>query len=53
MNGKGQILTALQEEFNRWQELLASLSKAQITAPLLPSPWSVKDVIAQRMNRPK
>jgi hypothetical protein len=46
MNQKEQILTALREEFDRWQELLASLSKEQIAAPLLPSPWSVKDVIA-------
>ena len=46
MNHKTQILTALTEVFNRWQELLASLSEAQTNAPLLPSPWTVKDVVA-------
>ena len=46
MNDKQQILTALREEFNRWEELLASLSEEQITAPHLPSDISIKDVIA-------
>jgi len=46
MNDKQQILTTLREEFNRWEELLASLSEVQITAPHLPSNWSIKDVIA-------
>jgi hypothetical protein len=42
---KQQILAALTEEFNRWQELLASLSEEQITDPLVPSAWSVRDVL--------
>jgi len=46
MNGKQQILTTLSEEFSRWEELLASLSEAQITAPQLPAHLSLKDVIA-------
>jgi len=46
MNDKKQILTMLKEEFNRWEELLASLSEEQITAPPLPSNLSIKDVIA-------
>jgi hypothetical protein len=46
MNDKQQILTTLREEFTRWEELLASLSEQQITAPLLPSHWSIKDEIA-------
>jgi len=46
MNDKHQLLTALREEFNRWEELLGSLSEEQITAPLLPKNWSIKDVIA-------
>ncbi|MFZ2095331.1 MAG: ClbS/DfsB family four-helix bundle protein [Anaerolineales bacterium] len=29
-----------------WQELLASLSEEQITEPLRPSTWTVKDVVA-------
>jgi hypothetical protein len=46
MNDKQQILTALREEFNRWEALLAGLSEEQITAPQLPENWSIKDVIA-------
>lgn len=46
MNEKREILTALQEEFNRWQGVLASLSEAQITAPQLDENWSIKDVVA-------
>jgi hypothetical protein len=46
MNDKQQILTMLKEEFTRWEELLASLSEAQITAPHLPANLSSKDVIA-------
>ena len=37
---KQHILAALSEEFNRWEELLAGMSEAQITAPQLPSNWS-------------
>jgi hypothetical protein len=43
---KQHILAALREEFNRWEELLASMSEAQITTPQLPSHWSIKDDIA-------
>jgi hypothetical protein len=46
MSDKHQILTTLRAEFTRWEDLLASLSEAQITAPLLPDNWSIKDVIA-------
>ena len=46
MNMKEHILTALREQFDRWEELLASISEEQINAPLLPSEWSIKDVIA-------
>ena len=46
MNMKDHILTALRENYDRWEELLASLSEEQITAALKPSEWSVKDVIA-------
>ena len=46
MNMKEHILTALREQFDRWEELLASMSEEQIKAPLLPSEWSIKDVIA-------
>ena len=46
MNMRDHILTALREQLNRWEELLASMSEEQITAPLLPFHWSIKDVIA-------
>jgi len=43
---KTHILGALREQFNRWEELVASLSEAQITAPQLAANWSIKDVMA-------
>jgi len=46
MNDKQQILTALQAVFSRWQELLVSLNDEQLTQPLIPSTWTVKDVVA-------
>ena len=46
MNDKEQAITALREEFNRWEELIASLSEERINAPLLSSGQSIKDVIA-------
>jgi hypothetical protein len=46
MDMKEHILTALREQFDRWEELLTSMSEVQIKAPLLPSEWSIKDVIA-------
>jgi hypothetical protein len=45
MNMKEHILLALSEQFERWEDLLASLSEPQLQVPLTPSPWSVKDVI--------
>jgi hypothetical protein len=49
MSDKQHIPTMLREEFQRWEELLASLSEEQITAPQLPADWSIKDVIAHLM----
>jgi hypothetical protein len=46
MNMQEHILAALREEFDRWEELLASMSDEQLAASLLPSSWSIKDVIA-------
>ncbi len=46
MNMKEHILTALREEFNRWEELLASMGEEQITGLHVLSDWSIKDVIA-------
>ena len=45
MNMKEHILTALREQFSRWEELLASLSDKQITTPNFDYDWSIKDVI--------
>ena len=45
MNMRDHILAALREQFERWEELLASLSEEQITAPRFDLDWSIKDVI--------
>ena len=46
MNMKEHILAALEEELNRWEDLLVSMNEAQITAPRLPDHRSIKDVVA-------
>ena len=46
MNMKDHILAALREQFESWDELLASLSEEQITSPQFDFDWSIKDVIA-------
>lgn len=46
MNMKEHILAALREQFDSWEELLASLSDEQITTPHFDYNWSIKDVIA-------
>jgi hypothetical protein len=46
MNMKEHILTALREQFNRWEELLAGLTTEHITAPQFDENWSIKDVMA-------
>jgi hypothetical protein len=46
MNMKQHILAALREQFNRWEELLASLSTERITTPHFDDNWSIKDVIS-------
>jgi len=42
---KDHILLALREKYDEWEALLASLSAKQIAAPMLPSEWTVKDVM--------
>lgn len=44
MNMKDHILAALREQFERWEELLASLSNEQIDAPHFDLNWSIMDV---------
>lgn len=46
MNSKQHFIDELAEIFNRWQVLLASLSEQQIHTPLVPSSWTVKDLVA-------
>jgi hypothetical protein len=46
MEQKQHILDDLTDMFNRWQDLLVSLSEEQIYTPLEPSSWTVKDVVA-------
>ena len=46
MNMKAHILTALSEQFEQWENLLASLSESQITAPGFFDNWSIKDIVA-------
>jgi hypothetical protein len=49
MKMKQHILAALREEFAAWEGLLAGLSAEQISAPLEPPEWTIKDVIAHLM----
>lgn len=46
MNMKEHILAALQEQFDQWQELLATLSDEQMNTPRFDFNWSIKDVVA-------
>jgi hypothetical protein len=46
MNDKTQIIAMLREEFNRWEELLHSISEEQITASNFIANLSIKDVVA-------
>lgn len=46
MNDKAQIMAALREEFNRWEELLTGFSEEQITASNRIEKLSIKDIIA-------
>lgn len=46
MDEKQHIIDELVDIFNRWQVLLASLSEEQILAPVDPSGWTVKDIVA-------
>jgi hypothetical protein len=45
MTMHAHIIAALREQLERWETLLASLSTEQRQAPLLPSPWTVKDTL--------
>lgn len=49
MNMKDHILSALREQFEQWELMLSGMSEKQIAAPLLPSDWSTRDVLAHLM----
>lgn len=49
MTTKSEMLTLLKDEFDRWEELLKSLTVEQITAPNFLSNWSIKDILAHLM----
>jgi hypothetical protein len=46
MEGKQQIINGLTNIYNRWQDLISKLSEEQISSALVPSDWTIKDVIA-------
>jgi hypothetical protein len=46
MDDKTEIINQLSGIYAMWKELIAGLSEAQIRQPLLPSTWTVKDVVA-------
>ncbi|MFN8475533.1 MAG: ClbS/DfsB family four-helix bundle protein [Anaerolineae bacterium] len=45
MDDKQQMLTTIRHEFKHWEDLLNSLSEAQVNAPVLEDNWSLKDVM--------
>jgi len=49
MKSKSEILTQLRGELARWEDVLSSLSAAQITAPAFIGDYSIKDVLAHLM----
>ena len=49
MKDPKQTLALLNEEFERWKEILASLSEEQATTSRLPNGWSIKDLTAHLM----
>jgi hypothetical protein len=46
MNNKRELITALRDEFERWEEVLAGMSVEEIEMPLTPSYYSTKDDVA-------
>ena len=49
MGDPKQMLAMLNEEFERWEDVLDSLSETQATTSRLPNGWSVKDLTAHLM----
>lgn len=46
MNTIEQILVALREQIERWEELFSTLGEEQIRAPCFDLDWSIRDVMA-------
>lgn len=44
-----RILIELRDEFDRWEELLSTVSEEEITTSRLPNGWSIKDLMAHLM----
>ncbi len=49
-NTKQDILNLLRQEQERWETLFSGWTEEEITAPVLPGGWSVKDVMAHLMT---
>lgn len=46
MSMKDHLISALREQVQQWEALLSRLDEGFTSAPLLPSQWTVKDVVA-------
>lgn len=46
MDLKDHILQALSEQLEDWETFLSDLKMEQISTPLMPSHWTIKDIIA-------
>lgn len=46
VNSKAEAIALLRDELNTWENILANMTQAQIHAPIVPSHWSTKDVVA-------
>jgi len=46
MDSKEQVLSDLEQIYQKWQELIAQLPRQQIGQPFLPSQWTLKDEMA-------
>ena len=46
MESKQEINSRLQKVFDEWQKLLACLNEEQVSAPVVPSRWTIKDIVA-------
>ncbi len=45
MNDKAQLITALRDEFNRWEKMLTGLNEEAVTAPNRIESLSIKEIL--------